>query len=457
MGVLGALVASRVPGNSIGWLMCANSLAGSLLFLPLDYGYAALVATHSSWPLSQVALWIGSWAWVPSLGLFFPLILAWFPDGRVPHRWRVVDWLAVSGTMVLGISIFLASSSVTRRFMPIGPATFTTLAPWVENPLGRLLPEGWLDALRYLGLALILLAYVAAVASLVNRFRSARGDERLQLTWLAYAGVLIAVVLVFGIGAVIASEGPDAIVRGQAFGDAFVPLSYAAFALPLAITIAILRYRLYDIDLLINRTLVYVSLTAILYAVYVAVTTFMQRLVISISGQKSDAAYVLAAFVVAGAFSPVKDWLQRVVNRRLGGATSSAALDQFSARVEAVVAVMDMHSIASQLVDQAASAFAARGASVFLSAGNSPGPFYSCDRLDGDAAVEVDLRHDGRQVGRLLLGSRRGGVAYTKRDLASLQRSADAVGKALALADLPPGARESGPRPARSLDAGSSV
>jgi hypothetical protein len=212
-----------------------------------------------------------------------------------------------------------------------------------------------------------------------------------------------------------------------------IPLAYAAFAVPLAIAIAILRYRLYDIDLIINRSLVYGSLTAILYAVYVAVTTFLQRLVISVSGQKSDAAYVLAAFVVAGAFNPLREWLQRVVNRRLGRATSSAALDQFSAKVDAVVSVIDVHEVACQLVDQSVVAFDAIGAALYLSHGASD-PFYSCGRLVGEAVVEVNLRHGGMQLGRLVLGNRRGGVAYTQRDRDSLQRSADAVGRALALA-----------------------
>jgi hypothetical protein len=355
------------------------------------------------------------------------MITVRFPVGKPEPRWRFVDWLLAVGTTLFVLGIALGPRDVVMSFVPIRQETVHLLTPHVQNPLGLSIPKVWLAQIRGVGLTLLLAGTVASAASLVARFRNASGDERLQLKWFAYAGTLFAAALVLG--------GLDWTFLGQPLYLAMTPLMYVAVTLPVAIGIAILRYRVYDIDLIINRSLVYGSLTAILYAVYVAVTTLLQRLLISISGQKSDAAYVLAAFVVVGSFNPIKDWLQRVVSRRLGGATSSTVLDQFSARVEAVVSVMDVRTVACQLVDQAVVAYGARGAALYLTSDGAPQPFYSSGRLDGDAAVEVEVRHGGRQLGRLVVGGRRGGAAYTRRDIASLQRSADAVGKALAMAD----------------------
>jgi hypothetical protein len=426
VGLLGAMVASREPSNSIGWLMCAGSLGAILLFLPMDYGYTALVVEHDSWPLGGVALWLNTWAWAPLLGMFVPLIAVRFPDGRVRPWWRPVDWLAIAGTAVFALSIALAPADALRGFLPLSQAgPYLLLAPAIQNPLGASLPAGFLAQVRLIGLVVIALGYVAAVASVVSRFRRACNDERLQLKWFAYAGVLIAVAVLYAVVAWI--------VLGQAVGDALLPLDAATFALPLAIGIAILRYHLYDIDLIINRTLVYVSLTAILGAVYVAVITFLQRLFISLSGQTSEATYVLTAFVVVAAFGPVKDLLQRQVDHRLGGATASAAMDRFRAEVDAIVSVMDADRLARRLVDEALAGFGARGAALYLDS-SATAPLYRRGRLNGGATIEVDLRHDGEQLGRLVLGSRRGDLAYTEHDRDTLQAAADAVGEAMALA-----------------------
>jgi hypothetical protein len=425
LGLLGALIASRQPGNSIGWLMYATSLVASLLHVPVGYGYLALIVHNGAWPLGPTAVWLGAWGWVPVFGIFAMITLR-FPDGNPQPRWRFVDWLVAAGTALFVLGIALGPREVFMSFLPIPQVAVDRLIPHVQNPFGAPVPRVPLAQIQGVGLALLLVGGGASAASLVARFRNASGDERLQLKWFAYAGTLFAAALVYG--------GVAWSFLGQPLYLAMTPLMVVALTLPAAIGIAILRYRLYDIDLIINRSLVYGGLTAILYAVYVAVTTFLQRLLISVSGQKSDAAYVLAAFVVVGTFNPIKDWLQRVVNRRLGGATSSSALDQFSARVEAVVSVMDVRTVACQLVDQAVVAYEARGAALYLTREGAPDPFYSRGRLDGDSAVEVALRHEGRQLGRLALSGRRGGVIYTKRDVASLQRSADAVGKAVALA-----------------------
>ncbi len=419
MGLLGALIASREPRNGIGWLMCFTSLATSLINLPSDYAYAALVDQHGAWPLGSAALWFSSWSPMPVFGLFLPWIIARFPDGRIRSRWRAADWLAVAGTVAFILSAALAPASLPV----LPPHAAALLAPHVRNPLGFSLPDDPLAYLWMTGLGLILLSYVASAGSLVARFRGASHDERTQLKWFAYAGLLIALTAVY------AGVAWD---RGQPFVEALVPLELAAVTLPIAIGIAILRYRLFDIDLIINRTLVYATITAILGGVYVAGIELTQRLFVFYTGQKSDTAIVITAFAVATAFTPVQKWVEGVVERRLGGRDPAAKLEALTASVEAVTRVIDPHQVARQVLDDAVAAFEAVGGELYLDAYDHVRPFHRIGHLDG-SALEVAVRHAEGNLGRLLLGHRRGHVPYSDHDRATIQRSAAALGEALAV------------------------
>jgi len=423
-GLLGALVASREPRNSVGWLMCAASLAAVLLYIPTDYGYAAGVIEHGAWPLAGQAFWVGAWAWVPVLSLFLPAITARFPDGIVPSQWRAVEWLAMAGTAATALGAALSPPDLLVRFLLLPRPKLAVVEPIITNPLAGFAPVAMPGIVLFIGLGLVLLAYLASLGSVVDRFRHARSEERLQLKWFAYAVGLIATAVVYGAAVELIGVVPP--------GAIDVALHLSFLSLPLAIGIAILRYRLYEIDVIINRSVVYLTLTAILGALYTAVITFLNRLFISASGQKSDAAYVLTAFVVVVAFGPVKDALQRRVDRRLGRAWASDALDSFSAGVDAVVSVLDVHRIACRLVDQAVLAFDAYGAELYLR--SADGSLYCRGEMHGEVSIEVVLRHEGTDFGRLVMGRRRGDAAYTRRDREALQRSADSVGEALALA-----------------------
>src|SRR5262252_5491153 len=112
MGLLGALIAAREPRNGIGWLMVITSIATSLTTLPTDYAYAALVLEHGTWPFGVPVLWFSSWSSIPILSLWLPLILVRFPDGKVRPRWRVVDWLAIAGTVTYVLSVALAPADI---------------------------------------------------------------------------------------------------------------------------------------------------------------------------------------------------------------------------------------------------------------------------------------------------------------------------------------------------------
>lgn len=427
-GILGALIASREPHNSVGWLMSGASLAAILFYGPVDYGYLALVRQSGSWPMGGAALWFGAWAWAPLLGLFIPLLTVRFPDGRVARRWRAVDLLAIAGTVCFAVGVAFAPREINTRFLQVPSAVHQALdaSAW-GNPVAAALPAGASELIIAAGLALMLLGYLISVLSVIDRFHHARDEKRLQLKWFAYAGV-----------AVIVAEAGGAVdlVTGWDLGANFhIAIDLAAFALPVAIAIAILHYRLYDIDLLINRTLVYGGMTAILAATYTAGITLLQRLFMALTGQKSDAAYVLTAFVIVVGFTPVKNWLQARVDRRTAKQSPSAVLNEFSSEVEAVVSVIDAHRVARRLLDRAVTAFGARGAALFLGSTGGSSPLYSRGSINADSCIEVPLRYEGRDLGRLLLGSRPGGVMYTKHDREMLQRSADAVADALVLAD----------------------
>jgi hypothetical protein len=425
LALLGALVAAREPRNTIGWLMVAYAWLVSLMQTIAGYGYASLGVHHGAWPLGSLAALLGAWIWVPSVG-FLALIAVRFPDGRARRFGSFVDRLYVVGSALFAVAIVLEPPTVALGFSAMPGPLLARMLPYFQDPISLHPTAPVLAQAQGVALTLILLANLSAAGSLISRYRQARGDERLQIKWFAYSAALCAVAVVYG--------GVAWSVFGQALYLAFTPLEFVGLTLPAAIGIAILRYRLYDIDLIINRTLVYGGLTAILGAVYAAVVTLLNRFFISVSGQKSDAAYVVTAFVVVIAASPVKDWLQHQVDRRVRHGSPSAVLDRFRSDVDAVVSVIDVHRVARRLLDQSIEAFDARGAAVYLDSNDESKPLYSRGYLNGEVAVEVALRYDGTKYGRLVLARRRGDIEYTAHDRAVLQQSADSVGEALALA-----------------------
>jgi hypothetical protein len=425
LALLGALVVAREPRNTIGWLMVAYAWLVSPMQTIPAYGYASLGVHQGSWPLGSAAAWLGAWVWVPSIG-FLALIAVRFPDGQGRRFGKVVDWIYVSGSALFALAIALEPPRVALGFSAMPSPRLDKMLPYFQDPISFHPAGQVLAQAQGAGISLILLGSIVAAASLILRYRQAHGDERLQIKWFAYSGALCAAAVVYG--------GLAWNFFGEPLYLAFTPLEFVGLTLPAAIGIAILRYRLYDIDLLINRTLVYGGLTAILGAVYAAVVTLLNRFFISVSGQKSDAAYVVTAFVVVIAASPVKDWLQHQVDRRVRHGSPSALLDRFRSDVDAVVSVIDVHRVARRLLDQSIEAFDARGAAVYLDSNDESRPLYSRGHMNGEIEVDVALRYEGTRYGRLVLARRRGDIEYTAQDRAVLQRSADSVGEALALA-----------------------
>ncbi len=312
--VLGTLVASRQPGNPIGWLLCGVGLTLSLTELTILYAIYALFVRGGSLPGGVVAAWLGGWTWMPMM-MLLGLVFLLFPHGRLlSRRWRVVaDALVASWLLVVPAVAFLPGPVDTFRE--------------VTNPFGA----SWAEPLGLLALPIALLALALAAGSLAPRYRRAGAEERAQVRWVAAAGLLLGVAFVTNVLMTVPlGEAPPVDPTVVDLSEAVLIL--AVTSVPVAVGIAILRYRLYDIDVVINKTVVFGVLAVFITAVYVAVVVGVGALVGS-SGNALLSA--IAAALVALAFQPVRRWAQRLANRLVYGqrATPYEVLSEFSGRV----------------------------------------------------------------------------------------------------------------------------
>jgi hypothetical protein len=281
---LGALIASRRPGNIIGWIFLVPGVGGSVQLLSGQYATAAL---HSqTWSGGAVAAWLSTLA-QSSIAFSALFLMLLFPTGRLPSpHWRPFAWIA--GTVVV-------VSWVVTALKPGPVESF----PSVRNPFGveAVAVLGILDAV---GGWTALACFVAAILSLILRFYRSRGEERLQLKWFAYAATLGFLAILFG---------------GEARISGTLVWTVAPLSLPISAGIAILRYRLYEIDLLINRTLVYGSLTAALALVYLGGVVSLQYAFRALTGSESQLAVVASTLAIAALFVPLRRGVQGFVDR----------------------------------------------------------------------------------------------------------------------------------------------
>ncbi len=334
--IVGALIASRRPHNPIGWICLADGLVWMLTEMTDSYCYYGLAKPGSvPFPLAIFAL--SAWLWVPAVGLVGTYLLLLFPDGRLPsRRWRPLAWLSGVVIVLLSITILLA------------PGPLQGLEA-VRNPLGL---EGapWVADATYIVLPLFPVCTLASAASLALRYRRSGGEERQQIKWIAFAasfvGVMYLIAMVFSFifpsGAWMAANSPlwlDLVAYAAL-------LSFAA--VPIAVGFAVLRYRLYDIDFLINRTLVYGSLTATLVAAYFGSIVLLQRVFVVLTGQESTLAVVASTLVIAALFNPLRRRIQGFIDRRFYRRKYDAAktLAAFNARLRDET---DLHTLTDDL------------------------------------------------------------------------------------------------------------
>ena len=325
----GALVTPRVPRNPIGWLLCLAAVAFTV------GGTCELVvntaAASPPTPVVAAAAWLGTFVWLVGLGPAATFVLLLFPNGRLPSpRWRPVAWTT-------GAAL---AATITGSALAPGPFEGTD----IENPFG-LSPDltGVMFALEGAGLVVLLVCILLSCASLVARYRSVGLEQRQQLTCLAWSVPVVLTWLLASVVVGFAFEGDTAVDVANALS------SIGLTIVPIAITIAVLRHRLYDIDLVVKRTLVYTALTIVLLATYVVLVLVLQVVLSPLAGD-SDLAVAASTLVVAALFRPLRSAIQAGVDRRFFRSRYDATrtVGEFSDRLRHQI---DLDSLGTDLLD----------------------------------------------------------------------------------------------------------
>ena len=322
-GLVGALLTRRRPGHPVGWIFAAAGMLAAVDFASFEYALAAVVG-HRDLPAGDYVGWLQLWIWVPFVALITVYLPLLFPDGRLPGpRWRPVSWAAA------GCGVIAASG------LAITPGVVVNLRA-LRNPFG-VHPAAVPDTAIAVGLAGLIGCVVVAVWSLLVRARRGTSVERQQIKWLAYAGCLVAATLV-----------PSTILSlstGTAARIAEGALMIAIVTVPVAVAVAVLKYRLYEIDRIISRTLAYVVVTGLMAGVYAGLVLLATR-VLGVTTPPAVAAATLAA---AAFFNPLRHRVQRVVDRRFNRARYDAdkTVAAFASRLQDAV---DLDAVQADLV-----------------------------------------------------------------------------------------------------------
>ena len=392
MGGVGLVVALRRPSNAIGWLFCCLGVISGAMALGGEYARWALIAQEGRPRGGLVAAWSQEWLWIP-LVAGIGMVAAIFPDGRfLSRRWKVVIWIA---TALLAVPIALNTL--------VSPLT---VFQGFDNPV---VSEGIAAETAEGSIGLMLLVMFAGATAAIVRFRRSRGEERQQLKWLALAASVIAVMIAFyGVTLAVSTSPTDP--QSLNVPEYLAALSF--LAVPISIAFGVLKYRLYDIDIVINKAVVYGALAAFVTVVYVAVVVGVGAAVGASNNAVLSAA---AAAIVALVFQPARRRAQRLANRMVYGerATPYQVLSELGDRLAGEYAVDDVvHRVATTL----ASGIGAEMVVVWLHvasdlrvAGVSPvGSTAPAVKLDGERVPkEIDgvriaeVRHQGELLGAI--------------------------------------------------------
>ncbi|MCV7255384.1 GAF domain-containing sensor histidine kinase [Mycobacterium hackensackense] len=412
----GALIVTKRPNNPFGWLFCGASLAAAVTTLGNEYAVHALLVQNSRVPGGEWVLWLANWSWVLYLGII-PAVLLLFPDGKLlSRRWAPALALAVVATSALLVTQILRPGTMVES---------GSLAT-VNNLVGIQRSQAALDSVGLAARTLLDVAIAVGVLSLLLRFRRARGDERLQLKWLASVAVFLPVTLLLtyvapGVPSTLAFKLHVALLIGT-------------------ITVAVLKYRLYDIDVILNRSLVYATLTVLVLGIYVAVVAAAGAV---LQAQAGLVPSLIATGVVAAAFSPLRDRLQSGVNRLLYGGRDEPyeVLSRLGQRLESTLAVDE---VLPGLVETVAQTFKLPYAAVAVPGPGSPGDDAEFGAMktvasygqEAPVVLRLPLQYQGAPVGVLELAARSGDEGFTPADrrlLTDIARQAGVATHAVAL------------------------
>ncbi|WP_432479044.1 hypothetical protein [Nocardioides sp. GXQ0305] len=332
----GAMVAVREPRNAVGWLLLVIALSFAL------QGLVDAYVAEPGRPFAVAAAWLSSCTWYVWLYVAAVVLPMLFPDGRlISPRWRFALWIGYAA---------LACALVSEAFRPGAIDVDSPQA--IPNPLGIPGAERALSALSLASDVLVTVGFLLGAAALVVRLRRARGRERQQVAWFAYVGALVVCSLLLAMFDVFVEQvgapgAPDWVRVVGAIGW-FGTLLFVVLGIPVAVGIAILRHRLYDIELVVKRTLVYGSLTVTLAAVYLVSVLSLRLLLAPVAGT-SDLAVAASTLAVAALFRPVRGRIQQVVDRRFDRSRYDAALTvgSFAGRLRHEV---DLDSVSTDLV-----------------------------------------------------------------------------------------------------------
>lgn len=411
--VVGALVASRHPRNPIGWMFCIIGFLSALNMF--SAGYALFGELTRPLPGTALARWFSIWIWIPNALLPITFALLLFPDGKLlSTRWRPVGWAAGLGIFAFTFSFAFYAESLAEFAIP-------------SNPYGIPGGEQFLNALMTAAAPLLLVGIFGSIASLVVRFRQGTGIERAQLRWLAVAGVMVIVVNI--LGGIPWLLWPSNSMN-QELG--IIATDIALVNIVIATGVAILRYKLWDIHIFVNRTLVYGALTVLVVGIYVVIVGFLGIL---LQAGNSLPVSLLGTGIVAFSFQPLRERLQRGVNRLMYGERDDpyAVLGRLSERLEAVATSRSVLPAIVETVSDALklpyAAIALKDGETFTVAAEIARSPATVRPADSDLVV-LPLMYHLETVGQLFLAPRAPGEQFSQADRRLLETIARQAGVA---------------------------
>jgi hypothetical protein len=313
--IVGALIAHRLPRNAVGWVLVAIGLLQGVQLFTDEYAYRSFVTEAGPLPFGPEVAWLSFWTWMPSLALLVTLTLLLFPDGRPPSpKWRWGVWFAATGVGLIVLIPAVAAWPYRGRGLE------------ATGHVEGVAEDGFLAFALVTAGVIILLSAIASVASVIVRFRTSSGVERQQLKWFTYAG---------GFAFAITASAFLPLPRAEWFEVAFELLfGFGLLIVPIAIGIAILKHRLYEIDRIINRTLVYGAVTGSLALVY-ATFVFAFGAILGTFGSGNNLVVAGATLTVAAMFRPLRRRVQDFIDRRFNRSRYDAArtVDAFGTRL----------------------------------------------------------------------------------------------------------------------------
>jgi len=385
---VGALIAWSQPRNRIGWFLIATAIAATFLSLPKFYAGLAIDLGWRWLPVPEWVYWVSQFSWIVVVELFLVLLPLYYPDGRLPGgRWRLVLWSCAAIVILAVVTALDPASAPTGVVNPMGIRALAGISNFLFIPFS----------------VILLSTSLAAVLSLVVRYRRGDSQDRQRLKWLMAATALLLVSFALNLTAV--------------NNDLLVPL--AAAAVPIAIGIAILRYRLYDIDLIINKALVYGGIAAVITVVYVLVVVNIGA---RVGGSQRLWLSLVTTAVIALAFQPLRERAQRLANRLVYGrrATPYEALSQFSEHLSQTFSQEDVLERMARILAQGTGAqrsevWVRAGQRLVLASSSPPiaEPVTPLTMQNGSLPplprdIVVPVSHGGELLGALAVDKKRG-------------------------------------------------